>query len=410
FSTYSTDVEPTGPLPPPFPWELPQRVYVRDLATGVNELVSRALNHPLQPPNEDSRRPSLSDDGRFVAFESHAWNLVAELVRPGHVYVLDRTTGTTTVAGVQDPDLHYCNATPFASSCHYGNNHMPSISGDGRFVVFSSGSMRLVPANVESVGTRVYLFDRLGGRLRRLSVTADRWEPEGCSENPTISADGKVVAYDAWDPTIVENDENLDDDVFSTEWTCEDSGRCRTLAQCPAEPLDCVPATSSVLRLRKHPPGGINEDTLFWRWAGEPAAEAFPDPAGDGLYQLCLYATSLALDVAAPEAPACAGADRPCWRSISKGYKLFDPRGGLTSLTLTSSPGARRILARGDGPLLDAPFLPLHGAQGIVVQLHETDTGRCWGADFAASSISRNVAGLPVIGSRRDGRFSARIP
>jgi Tol biopolymer transport system component len=408
FNSQSTDLEPVAPVVTP-PWQTYQRVYVRDLVAGVTELASRALGHPATWPNEDSGRPSLSADGRYVTYESRAWNIVDDYLPGGHVYVLDRATGVTTVAGAQNPDLQDCGSGGQAIPCYLGNNHNAEISADGRFVVYSSGSMVLLPANLNQYGTRVYLFDRLGGRLRRLSVGVDGWEPEYCSNNPALSADGRVVVYDAAARNIVANDQNEQQDVFSTEWTCDEGGRCRTLAQCPSEPADCAPAASSVLRLRKHPPGGLNQDELFWRWAGAPG-EPFPDPAGPGLYQLCLYARSLSLDVAAPEAPACAGAERPCWRAIPKGYKLVDPQGGLSSLMLTSTPGARRILARGGGTLLDAPFLPLDGSEGLVVRLHETGSGRCWGADFPAASISRNVAGLAAPGTRRDGRLSARLP
>jgi len=410
FTSLATDMEATAPVPPPSPWLFFERIYVRDLDAGTTELASRALGHPAVLPNWDSGRSALSGDGRWVAFESHAWNLVDEYLPGGHVYVFDRETGTTAVAGAQNPDLQDCGSGGQPFSCGLGNNHTPDISADGRFVTFSSGSTVLLPANLNQYGTRIYLFDRLGGRLRRLSVGADGWEPEYCSNNAQLSGDGKVVVYDAAATTIVPHDDNFLQDVFSVQWTCDDEGRCRALASCPSEPADgCAPVTDSVLRLRKHPPGGVNEDELFWRWAGPPG-EPFPDPAGAGQYQLCAYAKSLALDVAAPEAPACSGAGRPCWRTIPKGYKLADPDGGLTALTVTSSPNAQRILARGRGPLLDAPFLPLDGSQGLVVQLHETGSGRCWGAEFPAASIGRNIAGVAAPGSRRDGRLSARTP
>jgi hypothetical protein len=208
-------------------------------------------------------------------------------------------------------------------------------------------------------------------------------------------------------------DLNLRSDVFTSEWTCNDEGRCRELAACPAQPATCEAASSSTLRLRKHPPGGIDEDQLTWRWSGPASGQPYPDPTTGARYQLCLYAKEarvLTLDVAAAQGGACSGAQRPCWKNVAKGHKLLDPGGALSSVLLVATPSAQRIWVRGEGSLLDAPYMPVDGSHGLTVQLHDSTSGRCWGAEIPANAITRNAAGLAQQGSRRDGRLVAQIP
>ena len=96
---------------------------------------------------------------------------------------------------------------------------------------------------------------------------------------------------------------------------------------------------------------------------------------------------------------ACPAGDAPCWQSRGTQQKLRDPKGGLNALTIAGG-ATSRILVRGLGPLIDAPFLPLAGA-GLTVQLQDAASGRCWGADFPAAALRKNFAGTPGDGSRR---------
>ena len=219
-----------------------------------------------------------------------------------------------------------------------------------------------------------------------------------------------MVAYRTAAANIVPGDTNASDDVLSNDWTCSAGGaRCRTLAACPAVPVaGCAPASESVLRLSKRPPGGVRDDALFWRWTGDGSAAPFPDPAA-GRYQLCVYGKGLAMDVAAAEGPACTGSGRPCWKALAGGHKLIDPKGGLTSLRVTARDGTPRILARGAGVHLDAPYLPLTAPQGLIVQLQETSSGACWGVEVPPTGIKRNERGTAAIGSTRNGRLVARV-
>jgi Tol biopolymer transport system component len=407
FMSHATNLRETGvPQPPIIPGAA--TVFLRDLDAGITEAVS-LKDHDHEPfsPQENSFAPSISDDGNRVAFLSDAWNLVLPTpdVRWG-MYVRDRAAGRTyrvTPTFLEETD---CGRPDSDFSCHRGVFPSGRISGDGRWVVFSTRSMLHLPANLYH-GDQIYLFDVDGRRIRRLSVEPSGWESDSCSVEPTISADGKVIAYRSTATNLVANDTNQRADVFEHDWPCDDAGHCAEVAACPAEPVECAAATDSLLRLTKRPPGGIKQDQLFWRWSGDAAAPAFPDPTDGARYQLCVYARELSLDVAAPGGPACAGGARPCWQAINGGFKLLGGDGGLTSLRLAASGSKPRIVLRGQGSLLGAPYLPLPAADGLVVQLQEAESGRCWGATLPASAIRWNVAGPYERGTRRTGKLVA---
>jgi len=390
-------------------------VFVVELATNDVEAVSVAVEdaYPYSPQG-DSTEPAISFDGRYVAFKSTAWNLVKpESIHRRHLYVRDREGGTTVRVSERDPSVVECGRDGVSFVCSATDHGRPAISGDGRFVAFSSRSLNLLPANVYH-GDQIYLVDRAGGRLRRVSVESSGWAGDGCSVEPALSFDGKVLAYRTSSRNLAApDDDDGATDVVSQEWTCDASGRCRVLAACPSQPAACTPATGSLLRLRKRPAGGLHPDRLFWRWSGPPSSE-FPSPiSDDSRYQLCVYAgegPELALDVALPTGSECAGSARPCWRRGDGAYKLLDPRGGLSSVLLTRRGATRRILVQGGGAALDAPYLPLDVTGGVVVQLHETDRGRCWGAAFARTDVERNDGGHVGRRSRSDGYLVATMP
>ena len=411
FESYALDLLWPAERPPVPRGDLEPRlqVYVRDVEAGRTELVSVASAHRLAGPDGVSLMPSISDDGSRIAFRSEARNL-GPLTNgeSDNVFVRDRAAGRTWLASPADPLQSDCGRSGVVVNCKTGPKGPPAISGDGRFVAFSSRSLFHLPANQYS-GDQIYLFDNLSRRLRRLSVDATGAEGEACSWEPALSADGRVLAWASKSANLVPDDAGLDADVFAQERSCNADGVCRPLAACPAQPLDCTAAESSLLRLRKSPPGGSSRDELYWRWSAAASGAPFPDPSGGVSYQACVYADGVALDVAAAQAPRCSGGERPCWRQFASGYKLLDPAGGLTSVVLSRSADTRRISVEGTGALLDAPYLPLAGAKGIVVQLHETSSGSCWGASFPASAIRRNVGGTSG-GSHRDGSLIAELP
>jgi Tol biopolymer transport system component len=388
------------------------RALVRDLAAGTTEVLDVTPQLPSLLPNGSTTEMAISADGRRVAFLSWATNLVSPpppSARFDNIYLRDRDAGRTSLVTYQDTLYDDCDPGPGVFRCDDGSNLAPAISGDGRYVSFASYSRRLLPMSLNG-SPQVYLYDTLGGRLRRVSV--DEYGQEGgCSSDSSLSYDGKILTIGS-DGGIVPQ-ANGRRDVYRQEWQCVPGGICRPEVACPPKPTTCATTGNAVFRLRKHPPGGRHEDRLFFRWHGSAEERPLPDPFDDrARYQLCVYGGPLgavAMDVGLPEADACAGGG-PCWKQRGRLTRLRDPNGGIASLTLFGGDTATRIQASGKGALLDAPYLPLTGTQGLTVQLQDRDSGRCWSADFPAAAVRKNFAGKPGYGSRDDGWLVARLP
>jgi len=144
----------------------------------------------------------ISADGRFVAFESEATNLVpGDVNLDSDVFVHDQLTGQTTCVSVSSAGVMGDEAS-----------FDPSISDDGRFVAFLSKSGNLVPGGVQHT-TCAYVHDRLTGQTRMASLTSQGGYAGGCTETG-ISGDGRWVVFGSWAPGVVPGDTNGDDDVF----------------------------------------------------------------------------------------------------------------------------------------------------------------------------------------------------
>ena len=160
-------------------------VYVQDLATGQCTLES--VGPAGASGNGESVSPGISQDGRYVVFESAAGNLIDPQFQPGvfHVFLRDREKGTTR--------LLTTNANGEPANNTSGN---PAISADGTAVAFESVATDLIVAR-ESGRTSVGIYSiQLGSGLRaRLDVTSAGGLPVGPSASPAISADGRFVAF-----------------------------------------------------------------------------------------------------------------------------------------------------------------------------------------------------------------------
>ncbi|HVR44160.1 MAG TPA: hypothetical protein VMS56_12035 [Thermoanaerobaculia bacterium] len=163
--------------------------------------------------NGDSSRfswPAISADGRFVAFGSRADNLV-----PGDtngvmdVFVHDRHTGKTERVSVDSLGVQGNHA----SGPLFGGGG-PSMSPDGRFVAFGSFADNLVPEDTNGVGD-VFVHDRESGVTERVSVTSDGAQANASSCCfPSISADGRVVSFVSEADNLAPNDTNGGRDVY----------------------------------------------------------------------------------------------------------------------------------------------------------------------------------------------------
>ncbi|MDD1720003.1 MAG: hypothetical protein LUQ25_08090 [Methanoregulaceae archaeon] len=176
-------------------------VFVHDRQTGATTRVSVRSNG--NQGNGDSYSPSISADGRYVAFESAATNLVAgDTNGAWDVFVHDRQTGATTRVSVR-------------SNGNQGNDdsYDPSISADGRFLAFYSGAANLVAGDTNGVYD-VFVHDRDTGATKRISVRSNGNQGDSYSVRPAISSNGRYVAFDSGATNLVAGDTNEEYDVF----------------------------------------------------------------------------------------------------------------------------------------------------------------------------------------------------
>ena len=176
-------------------------VFVHDRQTGKTERVSVTSNGTQG--NSDSFTRALSADGRFVAFESDAHNLVpGDTNGSTDVFVHDRLTGTTKRVSVTSDGTQ-----------GNGGSDFPVLSADGRFVAFESDAHNLVPGDTNGF-TDVFVHDRLTGTTERVSVASDGTQGDSASVHPAISADGGIVAFNSAATNLVPSDTNAAVDVF----------------------------------------------------------------------------------------------------------------------------------------------------------------------------------------------------
>jgi Tol biopolymer transport system component len=167
----------------------------------VTQLVS--INSSGVQANNDNTDCSISADGRFVAFTSSATNLVGGDTNGNFdVFVRDRQNGTTERVSVSTGGME-----------GNGGSTSPSISADGRYVAFFSEASNLVPGDTNSAGD-IFVRDRQSGTTERVSVATGGAEGNGFSFVSSISADGRYVAFDSGSSNLVPGDTNSRPDIF----------------------------------------------------------------------------------------------------------------------------------------------------------------------------------------------------
>ncbi|GIJ49602.1 hypothetical protein Val02_64880 [Virgisporangium aliadipatigenens] len=221
-------------------------VYLWDNLVRSLSVVSIDPAYPYTTTAGDSESPTISDNGRYIAFRTRSSVLGGSV--DGRVVVRDRWAGTTTpvsaasVDGVGAPAIsgdgnwiaysknrgehdsdvllwERATGTTSVASVNTagrpasGVSLTPRISGDGRYVVYYSSSRELV-AQTPSAPVSFFLFDRLTGR-NSVAVTPPDDAFYG-SETADISDDGRYVASETESATLVPGDTNGEFDVFRT--------------------------------------------------------------------------------------------------------------------------------------------------------------------------------------------------
>lgn len=185
-------------------------VYLRDTKDGITTKVS--VDSLGAPGNGNSSEPVISNNGRFVAFESYADNLVPQDTNFGpDVFVHDRQTGSTTRVSVDSAgDEGNSSGAP---SFNYSS---PALSADGRFVAFTSYASNLV-ANDTNELPDGFVHDRNTGITTRFNVDSLGNQALGVNYGarfPAISDTGRYIAFGSSAINLVPDDTNVADDIF----------------------------------------------------------------------------------------------------------------------------------------------------------------------------------------------------
>ena len=181
-------------------------LFLKDVQTGITTRIS--TDSGGAEANGGSQAPRITPDGRYVAFQSGASNLVSgDMNLVDDVFVTDTLTGIVTRISTDSTGAEGNN-----------NSRSASISADGRYVTFWSDADNLV-ANDTNAVTDVFVKDRQTGVTTRLSADAMGSEGNAASGNDpaVISSDGRYVAFPSDASNLVPGDTNAGRDVFRAE-------------------------------------------------------------------------------------------------------------------------------------------------------------------------------------------------
>lgn len=166
-------------------------VYLKDLRTGKLELIS--VNSEGEKANNHSGMGSVNVGGRYVVFRSWATNLAEGTVGFSQIYIRDRINGVTEIVSAK------ADGTPGDSL-----SWEPRISGDGKWVVFTSSATNLVEAKFtkEVSSSYIYLKNLETGAFTMVSKTTSGDPATGESQFPSISGFGRYVTFTSNAPDL----------------------------------------------------------------------------------------------------------------------------------------------------------------------------------------------------------------
>ena len=363
-------------------------VYLRDRLTHVTERVDPAA------ANDEGYSGGISADGRFVLFQSYATNIVGgDTNWKKDEFVCDRMNHTfervnVSTGGAQD------------QSTFSGEEGNCSISADGRFVAFGSSGDNLVPGDSNGEYD-VFVRDRLLGITERISVNSSGVGGNDRSLCPSISDDGRFVAFASAATNLVDDDTNGLGDIFVRDRIAGTTERVSISSQGVQGDGDSwsFPAISAdghcvafVDRARNLVPGDTNQqgDAFVHDSFAGPALVSFCDPTTSGVTHC-------------PCSNPPAGPDQGCDNSSASGGAILSAIGGtyLSSDSLEfqvtgETPNALSLLLQGTA-LIPSGVVYGQGVRcvgGAITRLHtkRASGGSLTVPDFTAGELT--VSGL----------------
>ncbi len=183
-------------------------IFIQNTTTGVIERVS--VSSLGVEGDGSSYSPSISSDGRYVAFNSSAANLVAGDTNVyDDVFVYDRTLDT----------IERVSISTLGVEGEFGGFN-PYISSDGRYVSFTSESSNLVPEDT-AYTSDIFVYDRTLDIMERVSVSSLGVEADNSSQYSPMSSDGRYVAFESVATNLVDGDTNARSDIFVYDRTLD---------------------------------------------------------------------------------------------------------------------------------------------------------------------------------------------
>ena len=177
--------------------------YRNNASISPGETARVSVNSSNLQGNNHSYYPSVSADGRYIAFASYANNLVANDLNGGYdTFVRDTLTDVTEHVSVDSNGIQA-----------NGDSYNLSISGDGRYIAFESYATNLVPEDTNQASD-IFVRDIQTGITTRVSVDSSGLQADGASNYPSISADGRYVTFVSYASNLVPGDSNGRDDIF----------------------------------------------------------------------------------------------------------------------------------------------------------------------------------------------------
>ena len=234
------------------------QIYVRDNNAGTTILASAATDGTQA--NYGALRPALSQDGRYLAFQSYATNLPnASSGGNNAIYVRDLTAGTIVRVDMA-PD-----GTP-----GNGVSYNPSLSADGRFVAFTSTASNLIPG----ASGGIFVLDRKTGQYKLASVSSDG-SIQTSGDVAQVSASGRYVLFASSASNLVPNDTNGTTDAFVHDFVTGETTRVNVASDGTQDTCGVITTISSPL--------AISADGRYvaFESCGD-LVQGYADPRGDG--------------------------------------------------------------------------------------------------------------------------------
>ena len=189
-------------------------IFIKNMTTNQIRRINFKPNR--EQASKDSYTPWISSNGRYVVFSSEAAGLVPE--------------DAGSASDVFRCDLYFGDKIELVStsSSGIGNGHsqMPQLSSDGRYITFESSATNLVVGDTNGLRD-IFVKDMVTGTVDRVNTSSSDTQANGASSNPSITSDGRYVIFASDATNLVRSDTNAVADIFVKE---RDSGLTRMVS------------------------------------------------------------------------------------------------------------------------------------------------------------------------------------